>query len=56
VGEAISQEFGIPIINKRLSVTPLALVAGGCGESDFVPFAETLDQAATAVGVTATNA
>ena len=51
VGEAISQEFGIPIINKRLSVTPLALVVGACGESDFVPFAETLDRAAMQVGV-----
>jgi uncharacterized protein (UPF0210 family) len=51
VGEAISQEFGIPIINKRLSVTPVALVAGGSGETDYVPFAETLDRAATEVGV-----
>ena len=32
VGEAIEREFGIPIVNKRVSVTPVALIAGGCGE------------------------
>ncbi|MDO4581267.1 MAG: PFL family protein [Bacillota bacterium] len=51
VGEDISQEFGIPIINKRIAVTPAALVAAGCGRTDFVPLARTLDKAAKEVGV-----
>ncbi len=51
-GEDIEAEFGIPIVNKRISVTPIALVAGasgGCG--DYVPFAKAMDEAAKAVGV-----
>ncbi len=51
VGEAISQEFGIPIINKRVAVTPLALVAGACADERYVAFAETLDRAAKEIGV-----
>ena len=50
VGEAIEREFGIPIVNKRVSVTPVALIAGGCGE-DLVPIAEAMDRAAREVGV-----
>ena len=38
-GEEIEREFGIPIVNKRISVTPMALVAGGCETEDYVPFA-----------------
>ena len=52
-GEAISRDFGVPIVNKRISVTPSALV-GGCsckGPEDFVSIARTLDQAAREVGV-----
>ena len=52
-GEDISKEFGIPIVNKRISVTPIALVGGAscrCPE-DFVTIAETLDKAAHVVGV-----
>ena len=49
-GEAIEREFGIPIVNKRVSVTPVALIAGGCGE-DLVPIAEAMDRAAREVGV-----
>lgn len=52
-GEAISREFGIPIVNKRISVTPIALV-GGCAcktPEDFVTIAQTLDRAAKEVGV-----
>ena len=52
-GEAISRDFGVPIVNKRISVTPIALV-GGCackGPEDFVSIARTLDQAAREVGV-----
>ncbi len=52
-GEAISRDFGIPIVNKRISVTPIALV-GGCAcqtPEDFVTIAQTLDRAAKEVGV-----
>jgi len=50
-GEAISLEYGIPIINKRISVTPIALVAEASGEKNYTRFAKTLDEAAKTVGV-----
>lgn len=50
-GEAIEREFGIPIVNKRVSVTPISLVAAGCNTEDYVPFAVALDQAAKTVGI-----
>ena len=52
-GEAIEKEFGIPIVNKRISVTPIALVGGAACKSseDFVTLAKTLDRAAREVGV-----
>ena len=50
-GEDIESEFGIPIVNKRISVTPMALVAGSCDTEDYVPFAMTLDRAAHTCGV-----
>jgi len=50
-GEEIEEEFGIPIVNKRISVTPVALVAGASDTEDYVPFALTLDRAAKACGV-----
>ena len=50
-GEAIEREFGIPIVNKRISVTPMALVAGSSRTEDYVPFAITMDKAAKACGV-----
>lgn len=52
-GEEIGREFGIPIVNKRISVTPIALVGGSaCQEpDDFVKIAQTLDRAAKTVGV-----
>ena len=52
-GEKISHEYGIPIVNKRISVTPIALVGGACCKSsdDFVMIAKTLDKAAHDVGV-----
>ena len=50
-GEDIESEFGIPIVNKRISVTPIALVAGSCATTDYVPFALTLDRAAKTCGV-----
>lgn len=51
VGEDIEKEFGIPIINKRISVTPIALIAGATNDTDYVEFAKTLDRAAKTVGV-----
>ena len=48
--EGISREYGIPIINKRISVTPIALVSEGA-EGDVVKIAKTLDKAAKEVGV-----
>lgn len=52
-GEDISKEFGIPIVNKRISVTPISLVgASACkNKEDFVSIAKTLDKAAHEVGV-----
>lgn len=50
-GEQIEAEFGIPIINKRISVTPIALVAGASNTTDYVPFAVALDKARAETGV-----
>lgn len=50
VGEDLEKEYGIPIINKRLSVTPIALVSAAC-KSSPVKFALTMEKAAKAVGV-----
>ncbi len=50
-GEDISREYGIPIIHKRISVTPVAMVAGACPGTSPVRFAKALDRAASSVGV-----
>lgn len=50
-GEQIEREYGLPIVNKRISVTPIALVAESSINGDMVDFARTLDEAAAAVGV-----
>jgi len=50
-GEAIEAEFGIPIVNKRIAVTPIALVAGASDAEDYVPFAKALDRARAETGV-----
>lgn len=52
-GEEISKEFGIPIVNKRISVTPIGLVGGAACKTkeDFVEIAKTLDRVAKDVGV-----
>ena len=46
VGEYIEAEFGIPIVNKRISVTPVSLVAASCVQDDYTPIALALDKAA----------
>ena len=51
VGEQISKKYGIPIVNKRISVTPIALVAGATKATSYVPIAKTLDRVAEAAGV-----
>lgn len=51
VATEIEQELGVPIVNKRISVTPIALVAGASSDEDYVAFAKTLDAAAKKVGV-----
>lgn len=51
VGEAIERDFGVPIIHKRISVTPISLVAGASADGDYVKFAQVLDKAAKDVGV-----
>jgi len=51
VGEDIETEYGIPIINKRISVTPIALIAQSCGDNNYSDFAKILDKAADTVGI-----
>ena len=50
-GEDIEKKYGIPIINKRVSVTPAALIAGGFTADDAVKLARTLDKAAKELGI-----
>ncbi len=52
-GDDIAREFGIPVVNKRISVTPIALIGGAACKTrdDFVKIAKTLDKAAKEVGV-----
>lgn len=51
VSRSISAEYGVPIVNRRISVTPIALVAGGCGAKNYVKIAETLQRAADTLGI-----
>ena len=53
VGDEISKDFGVPIVNKRISVTPIALVGGSACKTkeDFVQIAKTLDKATKDLGV-----
>jgi hypothetical protein len=51
VGRDIEVEYGIPIINKRVSVTPIALVAGASEDRDYTPYAEVLDAVAKDLGI-----
>ncbi len=51
VGQDIEWEFGIPIVNKRISVTPIAIVGNSCQTDSYVPLAIALDKAAKECGV-----
>ena len=50
-GEDLERELGVPIINKRISVTPISLIGGASNLPNYVPIARALDTAAKAVGV-----
>lgn len=49
--DEIAQEYGIPVVNKRISITPIAIAAAGCKTDSYVSVAETLDRAAKECGV-----
>lgn len=49
--DSVATDYGIPIVNKRIAVTPIAFIAGACGSDDLVPLARALDAAAKEVGV-----
>ena len=49
--ESLEREYGIPIVNKRISVTPVAHIAAACPDTDLVPLAHALDRAAEALGI-----
>ena len=51
VGQDIEKEFGVPIINKRVSVTPISLVAGASGAKSYVEYCRTLDKCAKELGI-----
>lgn len=51
VGKEIEERYGIPIVNKRISVTPISLVAAGTKASDYVPIARAMDRAAKTLGI-----
>ncbi|ANZ64611.1 hypothetical protein AYR62_11335 [Secundilactobacillus paracollinoides] len=51
VADQIQAEYGIPIINKRISVTPISIVAAASGDSDYVAYAQTMEKATETLGV-----
>ena len=51
VGDDLAKEYGVPVVNKRISVTPVAIAAAGCHTDSYVSVAQTLDRAAKEVGV-----
>lgn len=51
VGDDIAREFGVPVVNKRISVTPVAIAAAACKSDNYAAVAQTLDRAAKEVGV-----
>lgn len=50
-GENISKKYGVPIVNKRVSVTPVSLIGGACDSDGYVKIAKTLDRAAKTLGI-----
>ncbi|MBR2927510.1 MAG: PFL family protein [Clostridia bacterium] len=51
VGGDIEKKYGIPIVNKRVAVTPVSLIGGGCGPEGYLKIAHTLQRAADAIGI-----
>lgn len=51
VADKIESEYGIPIVNKRISVTPISMIAAASGDKDYVAYAKIMDKAATELGV-----
>ncbi len=51
VGEDISKDYGIPIVNKRVSITPVSLIGGALTPEGYIRLAQTLDRAAQTVGI-----
>ncbi len=51
VGNEISAELGIPIVNKRVCVTPIAIIGAATNATDYVPLAKAMDEAAKEVGI-----
>ncbi len=49
--ECLEREYGIPIVNNRVSVTPVAQIASACPDEDLVPLAHALDSAAETLGI-----
>ena len=50
-GEDIEKQYGIPIVNKRISVTPVSLIGGALGKDSYIKIAQTLDKAADTLGI-----
>lgn len=51
VGDELAHKYGVPVVNKRISITPIAIAAAGCKTDSYVSIAQTLDRAAKEVGV-----
>ena len=51
VGDELAKKYGVPVVNKRISITPIAIAAAGCKTDSYVSIAKTLDRVAKEVGV-----
>lgn len=51
VGDEIAAELGIPIVNKRVSVTPISIIGAATDATDYLPLAHALDNAAHEIGI-----
>lgn len=51
VADQIESEYGIPIVNKRISVTPISMIAAACHDDNYVAYARTMQRAAETLGV-----
>ncbi|MSE22352.1 DUF711 family protein, partial [Lactobacillus parabuchneri] len=51
VADQIESEYGIPIVNKRISVTPISMIAAACHDDNYVAYAHTMEKAAEVLGV-----